>query len=300
MTHQRTGTIAATPPFDFAHTLAFLSAFPPTADEQAIDAQRLTKAVIVDDVPLAFTLRASGTTDAPQLAYTLYTDTPLGPTRIEAALDRIGFFLGLTDDLRPFYAIGATDPAFAPVQAQLYGYHQAKFLTPFENACWAILTQRNPLPQARRAKETLIARYGGGITVDGRRYDAFPEAARLAAVAPDELITLVGNARRGTYLTATASAFAAVDEGWLHAGPIAEVEGWLRAIKGIGAWSAAFILIRGLSRAEILPLGEERLAAIVARRYLGGAAATDEAIARCAAPYGPWRGYWAHYLRVAG
>lgn len=300
MPYQQTGTIAATPPFNFAHTLAFLNDFPPTADEQAIDAQRLIKAVIVGDVPLAFAVRASGTTEEPGLAYTLHADTPLDPTHVEAALDRIGFFLGLADDLRPFYAIGATDPPFAPVQTQLYGYHQAKFLTPFENACWAILTQRNPLPQARRAKETLIARYGGGVTVDGRRYDAFPEAARLAAVAPDELVALVGNARRGTYLHAAASAFAAVDEGWLRAGPIAEVEGWLRGIEGIGAWSASFILIRGLGRAEILPPGEERLATIVARRYLGGESATDEAIARCAAPYGPWRGYWAHYLRVAG
>lgn len=300
MTHQQSGTIAATPPFDFAHSLAFLNDFPPTAGQQAITAQTLTKAVIVGDVPLAFTVRASGTTEEPGLAYTLHADTPLDPTHVEAALDRIGFFLGLADDLRPFYAIGATDPAFAPVQARLHGYHQAKFLTPFENACWAILTQRNPMAQARRAKEALIARYGGGVTVEGQRYDAFPEAPRLAAVAPDELVELVGHARRGTYLHAAASAFAAVDEGWLRAGPIAEVEGWLRAIKGIGAWSATFILIRGLGRAEILPLGEERLAAIVARRYLGGGSATDAVIARCAAPYGSWRGYWAHYLRAAG
>jgi DNA-3-methyladenine glycosylase II len=300
MLHQHTGTLAATPPFDFAHTLAFLRDFTPTAGEQTFDAQSLTKAVIVADVPLAFTVRASGTAEEPGLTYTLHAEAPLDPATSAVALDRISFFLGLADDLHPFYTIGATDPAFAPVQARFYGYHQAKFLTPFENACWAILTQRNPLPQARRAKEALIARYGDGVTVDGRRYDAFPEAARLAAVAPDELMEIVGHARRGTYLHAAASAFATIDEGWLRMGPIVEVEGWLRAINGIGAWSAAFILIRGLGRTEVLPLGEERLAAIVARRYLGGAPATDEAIARCAVPYGPWRGYWAHYLRAAG
>ena len=300
MSQQYTGTIAATPPFDFAHSLAFLDEFPPTTGEQTLDEGSLTKAVIIDDVPLAFTVRATGAGEEAGLAYTLHADEPLDPATIAAARDRIGFFLGLADDLRPFYAIGARDPAFAPVQAQLYGYHQTKFLTPFENACWAILTQRNPMAQARRAKAALIARYGGGVTVAGRRHEAFPEAPRLAAVAPDELTAIVGHARRGAYLHAAASAFATVDEGWLRTGPLAEVEGWLRAIKGIGAWSASFILIRGLGRAEILPTGEERLAAIVARRYLGGAPATDEAIARCATSYGPWRGYWAHYLRVAG
>lgn len=300
MLHQQSGTLPATPPFDFAHSLAFLGDFSPTTGEQTITAQTLTKAVLIDEVPVAFTVRSSGTAEEAGLAYTLHTDAPLAPATIEAARDRIGFFLGLADDLRPFYAIGEQDPAFAPLQAQLHGYHQTKFLTPFENTCWAILTQRNPMVQARRAKEALIAHHGGGITVDGRRYDAFPEAARLAAVAPDELAEVVGHARRAAYLHAAARAFATVDEGWLRTGPIAEVEAWLRAIKGIGAWSATFVLIRGLGRAEILPLGEERLAAIVSRRYLGGKGATDEAVARCAAPYGPWRGYWAHYLRVAG
>ena len=300
MSQQYTGTIAATPPFDFAHSLAFLDEFPPATGEQTLDEGSLTKAVIIDDVPLAFTVHATGVGEEAGLAYTLHADEPLDPATIAAARDRIGFFLGLADDLRPFYAIGARDPSFAPVQAQLYGYHQTKFLTPFENTCWAILTQRNPMPQARRAKAALIARYGGGVTVAGHRYEAFPEAPRLAAVAPDELAAIVGHARRSAYLHAAASAFATVDEGWLRAGPLAEVEGWLRAIKGIGAWSASFILIRGLGRTEILPTGEERLAAIVARRYLGGAPATDATIARCAASYGPWRGYWAHYLRVAG
>lgn len=300
MTQQRTGTLAATPPFNFAHSLAFLNGFSPMQGEQAIGDDTLTKAVIIADRPIAFAVRAAGTMEQPQLAYTLYADAPLDAALARAALERIAFFLGLADDLRPFYAIGATDPAFVPVIARLYGYHQAKFLTPFENACWAILTQRNPIPQARRAKEVLIARYGDAVTVAGRRYTAFPEAPRLAATSPDDLAGLVGNTRRASYLHAAASAFATVDEGWLRAGPWAEVEHWLRDIKGIGAWSAAFILIRGLGRMEHLPLGEERLAAIVSRRYPVGAPATDEALARCAAPYGPWQGYWAQYLRAAG
>lgn len=300
MTQQRTGTLAATPPFNFAHSLAFLADFMPTRGEQTIGDKTLTKAVIIAGRPIAFTLTARGTVEQPQLAYTLYAAAPLDVALTSAALARIAFFLGLADDLRPFYAIGATDPVFAPVIAQLYGYHQAKFLTPFENACWAILTQRNPLARARRAKEALIARYGGGITVAEQRYLAFPDAPRLVATTPDELTKLLGNARHAAYLHAAATAFATVDEGWLRTGPWDNVEGWLRDIKGIGAWSAAFILIRGLGRTEGLPLGEERLAAIVSRRYLGGATATDEAVARCAAPYGPWRGYWAHYLRAAG
>ena len=74
----------------------------------------------------------------------------------------------------------------------------------------------------------------------------------------------------------------------------------MRDIKGIGAWSAAFILIRGRGRMEALPTGEARHAEIVSRLYFAGKSATAAEVARIAAPYGEWQGYWAHYLRAAG
>ncbi len=59
-------------------------------------------------------------------------------------------------------------------------------------------------------------------------------------------------------------------------------------------------MLRGLGRMEQHPADEARLGAAVSRVYLGGQPASAGEIARRAAPYGPWRGYWAHYLRVAG
>jgi DNA-3-methyladenine glycosylase II len=181
----------------------------------------------------------------------------------------------------------------------LYGYHQLKFPTPFENTCWAILTQRTPMAVAARQKAALTARYGGSITVAGTAYAAFPDASTLATADPDELTTIVGTTRRTNYLLSAAEAFAAVEEDWLRTAPWAEVERWLLGIKGIGAWSASFVLIRGLGRMAVLPSGEGQHSAIVSRRYLAGKPATAADVARIAAPYGEWQGYWAHYLRAA-
>src|SRR3954454_410016 len=170
---QVAGTIEATPPFDFARSLAFLGHFPPTRDEQALSPGALTKAVIVEGRPVVFRVEANGTVEAPRLAYTLFAEEPIAAATERAAIDRIAFFLGLDDDLRPFYAIGRADPDFAPLIDQQYGYHQVKFLTPFENACWAILTQRNPMAIARKMKEALTRRYAAGLAVDGETYWAF-------------------------------------------------------------------------------------------------------------------------------
>jgi DNA-3-methyladenine glycosylase II len=298
--HQHTGTLSPTPPFDLAQTLAFLTGFPPLRGEQTIAPAALTKAIMVNGQPLGFQITAAGTIEEPRVNYTLSAGEALDAATIAAAEDRLTFFLGLDDDLRPFYAIGRADPAFAPVIEQLYGYHQIKFPTPFENACWAILTQRTPMAVAARQKAALTARYGGSVSINGTEYAAFPDAAALANADPDELTAIVGTTRRTNYLLSAAEAFTAVDEQWLRTAPWGEVERWLLRIKGVGAWSASFVLIRGLGRMEALPSGEGQHSEIVSRLYLAGKPATAAEVARIAAPYDEWQGYWAHYLRAAG
>jgi DNA-3-methyladenine glycosylase II len=293
------GTLNPAPPFDFAKSLRFINGFGPMAGEQALDAGGLAKAVMIGGAPVVFRVGSAGGVEAPRLAYTLHADRPIGEATRRAAEDRIAFFLSLADDLREFYARAADDPIFAPIAQQLYGYHQVKFLTPFENAAWAVLTQRNAMPIARAMKRTLVERYGASLELGGQVYWAFPEAATLAQADPGELYDLLPNMRRAEYLQAVAIAFSDVDEQWLRSAPYAEVLAWLRAIRGIGEWSATFILLRGLGRAEQLPLGEEKLQAAASKLYGQGRKLSQQALREIGARYGGWQGYWAHYIRVA-
>jgi DNA-3-methyladenine glycosylase II len=294
--HSTHGTLAPTPPFDFDKSLDFLGFFAPMEGEQTLAERALAKAVLIHGQIVVFEIAVSGSIEQPRLDYTLHSDRPIGDAIRQAAEDRIAFFLSLHDDLRPFYAIGLDDPSFAPVIQRLYGYHQVKFLTPFENACWAVLTQRTPIPIAKKLKQALVECFGAHLTINGQRYSAFPEPERLAAADSAELLELVGNPRRAEYLQAVSAAFAGADEAWLRVAPYAEVEAWLRAIKGLGAWSATFVLLRGLGRLEQLPVGEARLSEAAAKVY--GRALLDTELAALAERYGAYRGYWAHYLRV--
>jgi DNA-3-methyladenine glycosylase II len=301
MLAQQQGFLSATPPFDFAQSLRFLGGFEPVAGEHVIAEGAVTKALWIGEQPIAFRVEAAGSAAAPGLRYTLFSAAPLAPDEAQAATARVAAFFGLDDALPSFYAVGRADRHFAPVIARLYGYHQVRFPSPFENACWAVLTQRTPISLARRAKQRLTERFGGSVALDGVEYWAFPDAARLAMAGPDALLELVGNERRARYLQAVAEAFATTDEGWLRAAPWDDVYHWLRDIDGIGPWSATFVMVRGIGRMERLPVGETRLAEVAARVYdHGDRAATDDEIAAFAAPYGDQRGYWAHYLRAAG
>ena len=299
MNYSVTGQLKSVPPFDLAQSLNFLGLFPPTQQEQSLNEQSLTKAICLQGQVIAFQVKSVGSVEAPQLAYTLFSDRPITTSTEQAAVDRFSFFLSLADDLGPFYVIGRNDPPFAPIIEQLYGYHQVKFLTPFENACWAMLSQRNPMVIARKMKQALTTRFGGSITVAGAIYWAFPEPAQLADVDPTDLAVLLHNARRAEYLSAAVRAFAAVDESFLRTAPFDEVKAWLQSIKGIGAWSADFILLRGLGRMEHVPVTEKRLFEVASKVYGPDQSLNNGGLQKLADRYGSWQGYWAHYLRVA-
>jgi DNA-3-methyladenine glycosylase II len=291
------GTLRPQPPFDFAKSLAFLGTFPATEGEQTFEPNAFTKALRTDGATVAFRVQDAGTVREPRLDYRVLSGSELTATARQQVVARIASFLSLDDDLEPFYALAADDPALRPVVERLYGLHQVRFLTPFENACWAVLSQRIPIAMARRLKQALVERFGGSIQVDGVRYRAFPEPADLLGTGEAEVSELIRNDRKARHLTAVARAFAAVDEDWLRTGPHGEVETWLRSIEGVGNWSAAFVLFRGLGRGERLPTSKPFLDA--AHRIYGPDLEAED-VRAIAERYGPWRGYWALYLRAGG
>ena len=297
--HTATGTLTPTTPFDFAQSLKFLGSFPPMQNEQGLVPLTMTKALRIKGQTIAFQLTSTGTIDEPQLAYTLLSEEPITKDILLATIDRITFFLGLEDDLRPFYAVGREDTVFAPVLEQLYGYHQVKFTTPFENACWAVISQRNPMANAIKVKHLLTETFGSSITVDGTVYRAFPEPAQLVVADENKLMSVIRHARRTEYVRSVAAAFDSVDEQFLRTAPYEKVETWLQSIKGIGEWSANFVLLRGLGRMDRTPVTEKMMFEVVSRLYNAGQGVSAEDVRRIAEPYGPYQGYWAHYLRVA-
>lgn len=291
----RTLTLNPLPPFDFTASLGFVCSFPATTGEQEARDGRLVTAVRAADQTVLATVTSTGTVERPELQCELLAEGPLTDEVVDAVADRLGFRLGLEDDLRGFYE--AADPQFKEVVRRLYGYHQVKFASPLENACWAVLAQRTPMAAARKAKRALVERVGNRVSDGTRDFFAFPDAAQLAQLDELDLLDLVGNARKARYLAGIARAWNEVDEGFLRAGPYEEVERFLLGLPGIGPWSAVFVLIRGLGRMERLPAEP---AAMRAAEHFYREPVSAERFAELAAPYGDHRGYWAHYLRVAG
>jgi len=241
-------------------------------------------------------IRSTGEIESPRLEYSLISDHAIDDHTKETAIDRITFFLSLDDDLKPFYETGRKDQKFKPVIEQLYGYHQVKFPTPFEGTCWAILTQRNAMPIAKRMKAKLVESYGTSLEIDGITYRAFPESITLIEAKEDNLMNVIKNSRRSKYLISAAEAFGDVDEEFLRTGKYEDVEACLDSINGIGSWSASFVMLRSLGRMERLNLDDRWLNLAASKVY--GRDLSLQDIHEIADNYGQWQGYWAHYIRT--
>jgi DNA-3-methyladenine glycosylase II len=288
-----TGSLEPAAPFDFGVSLAFLEAFAPVQDDQEIGEDRFRKAVVVGDEPAVFELRDEGSVEAPALRFSVWSRA--GGAAVErAAARQAGFMLSLDDELAPFYEIARGDPGFAAVIEELYGLHHVKLPSAFEAACWAVLASHCPMPVARKMKRALVERFGPSLAVDSADYRAFPTQPMLAQADRAELEAVIGNSRRAGYLGNVVEAFADIDDDFLRSAPWDEAEARLRSIKGVGEWSAAFTLLRGLGRMERMPLGMKPMLAALEQLY--GDRTTMQEIAE---RYGPWLGYWAFYLRVA-
>lgn len=266
-------------------------------EEQTVSNLSMTKAIRVGGRTIVFQLRPTGTIKMPGLKYALFGENPFSRGLTDLVTDRISFFLSLSDDLDQFYRIAINDSSFAPLLQKLYGLHQVKFLTPFECACWAVLSQRNQLSAARKTKEALLERFGTSLGVKGDVYRAFPEPGQLADASRTELKFLIKPERREEFLGNVIKAFNDVDERFLRTAGYDKVEEWLKNIKGIGEWSARLILLRGLGRMEKLSV-EKRLIFAAARAY--GKPMTEQRLQVIAEKYGKWKGYWAYYLRSSG
>lgn len=291
------GFLMAKEPFDFGKSLQFIEGFTPTRGQQVLTKQKVSKAISIEKQAIVFKVE-----DSPGgVNYTLLA-TKLDERLMKQTEKIISDYLGLQDDLSELYRIGEQDPAFSPILQKLYGYHQVRFLTPFENAAWAVISQRTPMAVAAKTKAQVAESFGPKLNIPGEgEFIAFPEPDVIQTAGAENLLPVLKNERKVDYLLNVAQAFNTTLR-------LAETEKLSReelkqkllAVKGIGEWSAEFILIRGFGRMGGLPRGEKRHEEIVSRLYNQGKPVTEADITCFAAPYGEVQGYWAHYLRVGG
>ncbi len=264
-------TYASAKPFSFDQTLAFVAHFPPCRADYTLTRDSITAAVALDGKAVPFTITKD---------HVVTTDARL----VDRALD----FVGARDDLGKLYRAAEGDEPFSALVRELHGLHHVRFLTLEEIAVYAVMMQRAPIAVASRLKQRFLDAFG----LRTGKLRAFPEMRDLVELDERAIGKAIGHAAKAARIVRVVRGVAALGERFLVTAPYARARDALLEIDGIGPFSAAAILLRGLGRMNELPWMD---AFDEAGRACYGAAFDRKAIER---RYGDQIGYWSFYVRT--
>ncbi|SDC81690.1 HhH-GPD superfamily base excision DNA repair protein [Geodermatophilus telluris] len=188
------------------------------------------------------------------------------------------------------------DPVLAPLAAQRPGFRPVSFWSPYEAACWVVLSQRTSVTAAAAVKARIAERFGTVHELDGVATHAFPTPSRLVALAAELPVPPVKRERlRGL---AEAALDGRLDGGRLRALPAVEALAKVRELPGIGPSSAELVVVRGAGAPDVFPEAEPRLHGEIAHRY-GLTDPSPAELTRVAEAWRPYRSWAVVLLRAA-
>ena len=122
--------------------------------------------------------------------------------------------------------------------------------------------------------------YGDSLTVDGQRYPLFPEPAVLSAASEVRLRELQFSRQKIDYILRLSDAVASgsLDFVALATLPPDEALRELMTLRGIGRWTAEYLLLRGFGHRDAFPAGDSGLRRAVGQWYGLGRLATEDEV----------------------
>jgi DNA-3-methyladenine glycosylase II len=207
-----------------------------------------------------------------------------------AVLALVGQMLGVDRNLRPFYRAAAQVPWLAPLAKRMRGVKPPRYPTLWEACTNGIVFQQLSLRAASTIMHRLIVAIGQCVEPDGVPVPmyAFPTAERFQHERDESLRATGLSASKVATLRRVAEALGsgALDAAILERCTSPDAAAMLRRIKGIGPWTAAVILLRGLGRLDVFPANDTSVASNIA--LAAGSAPLD--VQRVLDALGPQRG----------
>jgi len=228
------------------------------------------------------------------LCATIRLAEPLG---LAAVTRRIRRVFDLDADIATIGAHLARDPFLAPLVAARPGLRVPGGWDGFELAIRAVLGQQVTIAAARRLAGQMVRLCGTALSGAGDLHPAlghaFPTAAQVAAA---DLAPLGMPGARKAALKAIAEAALAEPTLFRPQASVEETVARLRAVKGVGEWTAQYIALRAVREPDAFPASDIGLLRGAATQ---GVRPSPAELAGRAETWRPWRAYAAQHLWAA-
>jgi 3-methyladenine DNA glycosylase/8-oxoguanine DNA glycosylase len=205
--------------------------------------------------------------------------------------------LGIHDDVGGWPALAAAHPVLGRLARDHQGFRLGRSRAVFEALVPTILAQKVTGREARRSWWRIAWRWGeaapGPVPL---RLPPAPEV--LAAIGYHELHPLGVERRRADTIRAAARHAHRLEE--IVGLSRADAEQRLRAVPGVGAWTAAEVALVALGDADAVSVGDFHIPTVVCFALTGERDGTDERMLELLAPFAPHRGRAIRLLETAG
>lgn len=171
---------------------------------------------------------------------------------VTTVLERL---LGLSIDLTEFYQSAAHDRRLGQLAMHFQGMKPPRFATVFEGVVNAMACQQLTLTLGVHLLNRLAVGFGAAFGEGDEAVHAFPRPEDLAELSPTDLRRFGFSRQKGRAIIDLAQSVAdgqlKLEE--LAALPDNEAVTRLGEFRGVGRWTAEYVLLRGLGRTHIFP-----------------------------------------------
>ncbi len=218
------------------------------------DGTTYRRVLLFHDVPVEVAVCQVGTTETPRLCVTL-TGTDLRPEVKREAKTLVEKMFGLRVDLTPFYQMARHDPKLLALVEKFRGVKPPRFPTVFETLATAFACQQLSLEVGLELLGRLARACSLSLTKQDGTHYAFPRPQDLLTLTPGTIQKLgfSGNKARA-FLELSAN----IVTGRINFDSLEKMNNesaiaFLLELRGIGRWTAEYVLLRGLAPLDIFP-----------------------------------------------
>jgi len=204
----------------------------------------------------------------------------------------------LDNDLTPFYEMANADPLLKIPAQKFYGLRVIGIPDLFEALCWGVLGQQINLAFAYSLKRQFVESFGDSIEWNGKKYWVFPPYERIAQLEPTDLAAIKMTVKKSEYIIGIARLMASGDlsKEQLKKMNFKEAEKSLIKIRGIGPWTANYVLMRCLRFQTAFPIDDVGLINSIKTLRNMNQKPTKEEILALSIPWKNWESYATFYL----
>ena len=296
---QRSFSITPIPPFRLDLTAWALRRRPENAIDRW-DGSTYWRVLLVASQAMEVAVRQNGGPEAPQLEVDV-TGPRLTVRHEESARALLERMLGVHKDLKSFYKLASHDRRLQPLIEEFRGLKPPQFPTVFEAVANGIACQQLSLLVGILLLSRLARKVGVVSEGSNHAEHAFPDPTDFSGVKLESLKPLGFSANKAQVLIDISSA---IRDRRLNLESLAELDNQvaierLVELKGVGRWTAEYVLLRGLGRLDIFP-GDDVGARKKLAHFLGKKEPFDyDGVRRAVGGWQPYAGLIYFHLLLA-